>query len=78
MSDSLRPARLLGPWDFPGKNIGVGCYVLLHGIFLTQGSNAALPHCRQILYHLSHQESKQRHKHRHMHTYIQASLVAQW
>ena len=26
-------------WDFPGKNIGVGCYFLLQGIFLTQGSN---------------------------------------
>ena len=38
--------------DFPGKNTGVGCYVLLQRIFLTQGSN--LLHCRQILYHLSH------------------------
>ena len=27
------------------------------GIFLTQGSNLSLPHCRQILYHLSHQGS---------------------
>ena len=26
-------------------------------IFLTQGSNLGLPHCRQILYHLSHQAS---------------------
>ena len=25
------------------------------GIFSTQGSNPSLPHCRQILYHLSHQ-----------------------
>ena len=39
----------------PGKNTGVGCYVLLQGIFLTQGSNPGLPHCRWILYHLSHQ-----------------------
>ena len=33
----LKPARLLCPWDFPGKNIGVGCHFLLQGIFLTQG-----------------------------------------
>ena len=36
MSDSLRPyglqpARLLCPWDFPGKNTGVGCHALLRG-----------------------------------------------
>ena len=29
---------LLGPWDFPGKNTGVGCHSLLQGIFPTQGS----------------------------------------
>ena len=27
------------------------------GIFLTQESNPSLLHCRQILYHLNHQES---------------------
>ena len=27
----------------------------LQGIFLTQGSNLGLLHCKQILYHLSHQ-----------------------
>ena len=41
--------------DSPGKNTGVGCHSLFEGIFLTQGSNLGLPHCRQILYHLSHQ-----------------------
>ena len=41
----------------PGKNAGVGCHALLQWIFLTQGSNPGLPHCRQILYHLSHQRS---------------------
>ena len=41
--------------DSSGKNTGVGC--LLQGIFLTQGSNLGLPHCRRILYHLSHQGS---------------------
>ena len=40
---------------FAGKNTGVGCHFLLQGIFLIQGSNPALLHCRQILYCLSHQ-----------------------
>ena len=43
------------PWDFPCKNTGVGCHFLLQGIFLTQGSNSGLLHCRQPLYHLTHQ-----------------------
>ena len=43
--------------DSPGKNTEVGYHALLQGIFLTQGSNPGLPHCRQILYHLSHQRS---------------------
>ena len=34
-----------------GKNIGVGCHFLLQEIFLTQGLNLGLLHCRQILYH---------------------------
>ena len=41
------------PWDFPGKNTGVGCHSLLQGTFPTQGSNPCLLHCRQILYHLN-------------------------
>ena len=45
------------PWDFPGKSTGVGCHFLLQGIFPIQGSNLGLPHCRQMLYHLSHQGS---------------------
>ena len=49
------PARLLCPWNSPGKNTGVGSHSLLQGVFLTQGSNLGLLHCRQILYHLSHQ-----------------------
>ena len=45
MSDSLRPhglsqrKRLLCPWGFSRQNIGVGCHVLLQGIFPTLGSN---------------------------------------
>ena len=33
----------------------MGCCFFLQGIFPTQGSNLILPHCRQTLYHLSHQ-----------------------
>ena len=40
----LLPARLLCPWDFPGKYTGVGCHFLLQGIFLTQGWNLSLLH----------------------------------
>ena len=62
MSDSFRPhelqlARLICPQNSPGKNTGIGCHSLLQGIVPTQGLNLGLPHCRQILYHLSHQGS---------------------
>ena len=40
----LSPTRLLCPWDFPGKNTGVGCHFLLQGIFPTQGLNLRLLH----------------------------------
>ena len=43
--------------DPPGKNTGVGCHALFQGIFPNQGSKLGLPHCRWILYHLSHQGS---------------------
>ena len=45
-----QPTRLLCPWDSPGKNTGVGCHFLLQEIFLTQGLNLPLLHCRWILY----------------------------
>ena len=38
----LHPASLLCPWNFPGKNMRVGCHFLLQGIFLTQGLNPSL------------------------------------
>ena len=58
VSDSLQPhglepARLLCPWDSPGKNT-VGCHFFLQRIFPTQGSNSHLLHllhCRQIVNH---------------------------
>ena len=40
--------------DSPGKNTGVGCHA--QGIFTTQRLNPGLPHCRQILYLLTHWE----------------------
>ena len=44
------------PGDSPSENTGwSGLHALLQGIFLTQGLNPGLPHCRWILYHLSHQ-----------------------
>ena len=53
----------LCPWDFPGKNTGVGCHFLFQGIFfLTQGSNLGVLHCRKTLYYLSHQGRSSLHK----------------
>ena len=49
--------NFLHPWNFPGKSTGVGCHFLLQGIFPTQGWNPGPPHCRQMLYCLSHQEA---------------------
>ena len=54
VSDSLQPHGLYNPWNSPGQNTGVGSRPLLQGIFLTQGSNPGLPHCRQILYQVNH------------------------
>ena len=47
VSDSLQSyalylSSLLCPWNFPGKNTGVGCYFLLQGIFPAQGLNLSL------------------------------------
>ena len=57
VSDSLRPHGPNSPWNSPGQNTGMGSLSLLQGIFSTQGSNPGLPHCRQILYCLSHHGS---------------------
>ena len=50
----LQTTRLLCPWDFLGKDIGVGCHSLLQGIFLKEGLNPGLAHYRQIVYRLSY------------------------
>ena len=39
-----QPARLLCPWDFPGKNTGVGFHFLLQRFFLSQGLNPHVLH----------------------------------
>ena len=57
MSNSLQPHGLYSKWNSPGQNTGAGSLSLLQGIFPIQGSNPGLPHCRQILYQLSHQGS---------------------
>ena len=48
--------------DSPGKNTGVSCHALLQGIVPTQRLNPVLPHCRWILYLLSHQGSQAKGK----------------
>ena len=57
MSNSLWPHGLYSSWSSPGQNTGVSSLSLLQGIFPTQGLNPCLPHCRQILYQLSHKGS---------------------
>ena len=53
----LWPARILCPWDSPGKNTRMGCHALCQGIFPTYGLNPGLPQRKQILYCLSNQGS---------------------
>ena len=57
VTNSLWPHGLYSPWNSLDHNTGVGSLSLLQGIFATQGSNPGLPHCRQILYQLSHKGS---------------------
>ena len=57
MSNSLQPHGLYSLWNSPGQNTGVGSLSFLQGIFPAQGLNPGLPHCRWILYQLSHKGS---------------------
>ena len=57
VSDSLWHQGLYSLWISPSHNTGVGSLSLLQGIFPAQGLNPGLPHCRQILYQLSHKGS---------------------
>ena len=49
-------ARILGPWNSPGKNTEVGCHSLLHGIFSTQGSNPLPLHWQTDSFPLHHHQ----------------------
>ena len=69
--------------DCPGKNTGVGNHFLLHGIFLTQGSNSVSCIGRQILYHWAMREAhihgcvcvfKVKITHTHTHTPLRGFL----
>ena len=53
--------RLLCPWDFPGKNTGVGCHFFLQGILSTQGLNPSLLHWQADSLPLSHLGSPARY-----------------
>ena len=57
--------KLLCPWNIPGKITGVGCRFILQEIFPTKRLNLGLPHCRQMLYHLSQFISLPDVKHQH-------------
>ena len=57
MSDSLPPHGLIQSMEFSRSEYWSGLPCLLQGIFLTQGLNPGLLHCRRILYQLSHQGS---------------------
>ena len=58
-SDFLQLHGLYSSWNSPGQNTRMGSHFLLQGIFPTEGTNPGLLHCRQILYHLSHQGNLQ-------------------
>ena len=69
----LQPIQSLYPWNFPGRNTGVGCYSLLQGLFPT--IDQTWVSCisgigRQILYHQCHLGSPHS-------SLVQASQVAQ-
>ena len=49
--------RLLCPWGFSRQEYSNGLPCPPPGDLPTQGSNPGLPHCRQVLYCLSHQRS---------------------
>ena len=57
MSDSLRPMDFSPPSSLVHGILQARILewvAILQGIFPTQGSNPGLPHCRQMLYRLSH------------------------
>ena len=81
----LQPAKLLCPWDSPGKNTGVGCHALLQGIFPTQYRTQVSCIGRQNLYCWCHLRSPIHvslfvyiflsNNHVHTHTYVHAHRI---
>ena len=71
-------ARLLCPWNSPGKSTGVSCHFLFQGIFLTQEWNPGLLCCRQILYCLSHQGSLALRENHLVLTHLLGSILGTW
>ena len=74
----LQPARILYPWNSPGKNTGVGCHFLLQGIFPTQGSNRISCTGRQILYHWAIWEALEELKWDFCSWCLDLNLKSQW
>ena len=61
--------RFLCPWDFTGKNNGVGCHSLLQGIFPTPVLNLGLLHFRQFLTGWSSRDHGNKHTNTHTHSH---------
>ena len=57
------PTGSSGHGNSLGKNTGMGSHAFFQGIFPTQGLNPVLPHCRRILYCLSHKGSPRLYTH---------------
>ena len=62
----------LGPpsMGFSRQEHWSGCHFLFQGIFLAQGSNLYLLHCKQILYPLSHCECVNMYLYMHVCNYV--------
>ena len=86
VSDSVATPWFLCPWDFPGKNTGVGCHFLLQGIFPTsQGLNPRLLHWQVDSLPLSHQGSpyekvtqlkkKKQHSYRQLRSFLDQHIA---
>ena len=67
MSDSLQPPELYSPWNSPGQNTRVGS-LSLRGSSQSRDRTQVDPHCRWILYQLSHHGSP---------NFVGSSLVAE-
>ena len=71
-----QPTRLLCPWVSPGNSTRMGCHALLQGIFLTQGWNPGLLHCRPLLYHWAIREALTYHMTQHLQSW--AFILEKW